>query len=122
MARQRLAIHQVDSHLAESKCQGLISAGYVNTKQFRDTLAVPPWSGPFCFLEDHVLKDKMKTRHGRFASRSPPAMSSGEQRVEALQEFSRVLGRLLGRRWLRQQVESVDAQELPAAIRRRPTK
>jgi len=45
-------------------------------------------------------------------------MSSGEQRVEALQEFSRVLGRLLGRRWLRQQVESVDAQELPAAIRR----
>ena len=61
--------------------------------------------------------DHQSTSPSRVTSRSPPVVKSGEQQEGALQEFSRVLGRLLGQRWLRQQAGLGDVAEASPAKR-----
>ena len=67
------------------------------------------------------MEDHESTSLGRVASRSPPVVKCSEQQAGALQEFSRVLGRLLGQRWLRQQAARGDVAEASPAKRTRHT-
>ena len=67
------------------------------------------------------MKDHQSTSPSRVASRSPPVVKSREQQAGALQEFTRVLGWLLGQRWLRQQADLGDVAEASPAVRTRHT-
>lgn len=67
------------------------------------------------------MKDKKSTNTGQGPSRPPPVTASGEQQERALREFARVLGQLIGQRWLRQQADRGDTSEASPAKRKRPT-
>ena len=67
------------------------------------------------------MKGKKSTNTGQGSSRPPPVMTSGDQQERSLREFARVLGRLVGQRWLRQQAECGDTSEASPVKRKRPT-
>ena len=67
------------------------------------------------------MKGKKSTNTGQGSSRPPPGTTSGDQQERALREFARVLGQLIGQRWLRQQADRSDTSEASPATRKRPT-
>ncbi len=67
------------------------------------------------------MKGKKSTNTGQGSSRPPPGTTSGDQQERALREFARVLGQLIGQRWLRQQAERGDTSEASPATRKRRT-
>ena len=67
------------------------------------------------------MKGKKSTNTGQSSSRPPTITASGDQQERALREFARVLGQLVGQRWLRQQAERGDASEASPAKRKRLT-
>ena len=67
------------------------------------------------------MKGKKSTSTGQGSSRPPPVTTSGDQQERALREFARVLGQLVGQRWLSQQANCGDRSEVSPAKRKRPT-
>ena len=67
------------------------------------------------------MNGKKSTNTGQGSSRAPPVMMGGGQQERALQEVARVLGQLVGQRWLRQQADRGDTSEESPAKRKRPT-
>lgn len=67
------------------------------------------------------MKDKKSTNTGQSTGRPPPVTTSGDQQDRALREFARVLGQLVGQRWLRQQAERGDTSDASPPKRKRPT-
>ena len=67
------------------------------------------------------MKGKTSTNTGQGTSRPPPVTTSGDQQEQALREFARVLGQLVGQRWLHQQADRGDTSEVSPAKRKRPT-
>ena len=67
------------------------------------------------------MKGKKSTNTGQGPSRPPSVTTSGDQQERALREFARVLGQLVGQRWLRQQADRGDISEASLAERTRPT-
>ena len=67
------------------------------------------------------MKGKKSTNTGQGSRRPPLVATSGDQQERALREFARVLGQLIGQRWLRQQAERGDTSEASPATRKRPT-
>lgn len=67
------------------------------------------------------MKGKKSTNTSQGTSRPPPVTTSGDQQERALRDFARVLGQLVGQRWLRQQANRGDTSEASPAKRKRPT-
>ena len=67
------------------------------------------------------MKSKKSTNTGQGPSRPPPVTTSGDQQERALREFARVLGQLVGQRWLRQQADRGDTSGALLATRKRRT-
>lgn len=67
------------------------------------------------------MKGKKSTNTGHLTSRPPPVTTSGDQQAKALREFARMLGQLVGQRWLRQQADRGDTAEASPVKRKRRT-
>jgi|GEM_PF-3941533 len=67
------------------------------------------------------MKGEKSTNTGKSSGRPPPGTTSGDQQARALRDFARVLGQLLGQRWLGQQAERGDTAEASPATRKRRT-
>ena len=67
------------------------------------------------------MKGKKSTSTGQGSSRPLPVTTSGDQKERSLREFARVVGQLVGQRWLRQQADRGDTSEASPAKKKRPT-
>lgn len=67
------------------------------------------------------MKDRIDSNVRPVRGRSPPVGEDPKSQERSLREFARVLGQLVGQRWLHQQADRGDTPEASPAKRKRPT-